>query len=249
VRYFLIVLLLFCHVCVAQKVTLGVQNISYYPHYDYTDDRQDSLLEWLLLQIQEDTDLDIDVQALPIKRLDHAFFDAGSIDLIFPVNPNWYPDKTDLTYSTAIVNIIGSTMVKSANIDMTLDDFKVLVVPFGFKPIEWIKIQNDYGFRVFEVPDATQSLNMVLNGRADGADIEYNVARYLLAKSGKTQQLQIGPNLPLSKVAFHFAGKKGSAAIATINQWMLENQAHVEAYKKTLNLLEHEHLILPVSAR
>ncbi|XOV79753.1 MAG: hypothetical protein ACFHVJ_02065 [Aestuariibacter sp.] len=233
-------LLMYCHICAANKVTLGVQNIAYYPHYDYTDERQDSLLEWLLLQIEQDTELEFEVRSLPIKRLDHAFFEAREIDLIFPVNPRWYPGIEHLEYSAPIVNIIGGTMVKPEKANMVLDEFKVLVVPFGFKPIEWFKIKDKNSFRIFEVADAKKSLNMVLSGRADGADIEYNVAQYLLARMGKTKKLKLAHHLPLSKVSFHIAGIKDSPSIEAISQWIMENTAHIKAYKKALNLIEHD---------
>lgn len=236
------------HFAFAESITVGVQDISYFPHYDYTDDQQHSLFEWLLEEIEQDTELTFDVQSLPIKRLDHAFFNTKELDLIFPTNPNWYQNRADIAFSKPIVNIIGGTMVKAHNSKLTMHDFKVLVVPFGFKPIEWQKIQSEYLFRILEVPDASNSINMVLNGRADGADIEFNVANYLLRKMGRSGELSLGTELPVSNIGFHIAGHKKQEAnegapITIINHWIEHNAEKLQSYKDKLNIVEHDELL------
>ena len=77
-------------------------------------------------------------------------------------------------------------MVKPSNANLDMAKFNTLAVPRGFTPIQWFKLQGRYDFNIVEVSTAWDALNMVLLGRADGADIEFNVANALMKEKERT---------------------------------------------------------------
>lgn len=238
VLVFALAFLGFCGNSAATKYTIGVQELAYFPHYDFTDQESNSLFEQLLKAFSDDTGIQFEIVRLPIKRLDNAFYNQKNIDFMFPSNPQWQ-DEVDVTYSLPLVNIIGGTMVRPEKKGSGLANFQSLTVPFGFKPVEWIKLSDEIHINFIELQDAQKCLNLVLSGRADGADIEFSVANYLVQEMGLPNALVIDTDLPTSQVGFHLATWKHKKVIKHLNQWLTDNASRVKQLKQDLAIVEH----------
>lgn len=218
--------------------TIGVQNIHYFPHYDFTDNEKNSLLEQLILLFEEQTEVQINAVALPIKRLEKEFFETKSLDLIYPANPRWYAHrKTTTYYSNKITTAIAGTMVLKTG--QAAEDIRSISIPFGFKPVKWLQDPRIRNLKPFGVPDALQALRMVESGRVQAADVELNVARHL--NQYLATPLIIDTNLPGALIDFKIASIKHPELITQWNTFLAENVSHIAEIKETLNLIEHLH--------
>jgi len=129
-------------------------------------------------------------------------------------------------------------MVKTENRNMELSEFSILAVPRGFTPIEWYKLKDQYEFQILEVANAWDALQMVMLGRADGADIEFNVARALLNKYKKSDALDLGQKLPFSSIHFFMATYNQHFLLTKFDTFMRDNHQAIEALKQKYQLQE-----------
>ena len=222
-------------------ISVGIANINYYPHHLFNDTESDGYIFDLLLEFEANSNYQINYVPLPIKRLKHRFFSQQNIDVLYPYNPNWHKKQGKniaLIYSAPIVGIIGGTMVLKENVGRGLDEFQILGVPRGFTPIEWFKLQQQKKVSIVEVATALDALNMVLRGRVDGADVEYNVAKHLLSKMKQRGKLTMDPSLPYSLVDFHFVTINKKQFIKDLNEFMKQNPDTIRKIKKRFDLKE-----------
>ena len=219
----------------ANSYTIGVQNIRYFPHYDFTDADKNSYLEQVLILFEEKTQIEINAVSLPIKRLEKAFFEDQSLDLIYPANPRWYAKKPVTTwYSNKLITTISGTMVLQTGQETS--DIRSISIPFGFEPVKWTQDPQVRHLKTFGVPDALQALRMVESGRVQAADVELNVALHLnqyLATS-----LVIDTDLPAVLIDFSIATVKHPELITRWNEFLIEYVNEIDEIKATLGIIE-----------
>jgi polar amino acid transport system substrate-binding protein len=229
--------------CDKKTYTIGVQAIDYSPHYNFVTNNSVNFFEEFIVWLKHKTGCNFEVVSLPIKRLNLAFEQQKNIDFIYPDNPNWHDTtqvkKEDIqrTYSPEITSALGGTMVKAINKNISLTDFNILAIPRGFTPVAWLPLQNKYKVKFREVTDGKAALLMVQTGRVDGADIEYNVAQYLINKY-KLTPLVLAKNLPFTPTGFHLSTFSQLKMMSTINELVINNQADINEIKQKVKLLE-----------
>lgn len=225
----------------AKPLTVGIQNIHYYPHYDFSGQQASGYIYDLLELFAANSQYEFIYVPLPIKRLQHELLNTHQVDLMYPDNPRWavHQKNTEIRhFSPRLVNILGGTMVLSKNQDQRLSEFETLSVPRGFTPVEWLKIQHQNRVQMVEVGDGLSALKMVLLGRADGADVEFNVATHILKSIGQSNQLSLAPHLPYSETGFHLSTVHYAQVMVDLEKFLYENQAEVKDLKQKYALIE-----------
>ncbi|WP_338291641.1 hypothetical protein [Planctobacterium marinum] len=219
----------------AETFVLGVQNFDFFPHYNFTDQNKNSLLEEVLALFELKTGIKLRAVALPTKRLEYAFFESKEVDLIYPANKRWYKDKPGAVhYSNSLVTSISGTMVIEKG--LPLKKIRAISIPFGFTPVKWNEEQDARQVQIFGVPDAKMAMQMVVNHRVQAADVEYNVAEHLNLQYG--YDLVLDTNLPLSNPEFQFASIKHPQLITLLNQFLAENKDEIATIKRQLYIKE-----------
>jgi len=225
----------------AKELVVGVQKIAYYPHYDFTGEQPRGYIYDLLALFSQHSDYKFSYIPLPVKRLHHEMLINQSIDLVYPDNPAWIGARFKgykLSFSQPLVNILGGTMVLAKNKGKGFTEFNSLTVTHGFTPVEWLKVRPYHPFKLFEVPDAISALKLVAMGRADGADVEYHVARYLISQDQSLSDLVLDPDLPFSSAGFHLSSIKQSQLIAELDSFIRQNPAEVRQLKAKHQLMD-----------
>lgn len=178
------------------------------------------------------------VKVLPIKRLNYVENSQYPLDFIYPDNPTWHENNVDNRfYSDPIITAMTGMMVRPAEKKMPLEHFKVLAITRGFTPTQWLSLAPKHKIRFQETFNALASLKMVNYNRADGADVEYNVARYLTAKN-KLSPLVLATQLPPWPTPFHLSTQKHPKILMLINQLMSQYPQELKALKAQLNIKE-----------
>jgi len=229
------------HACPDKNKTyvIGVQAIDYSPHYNFIQQGKANFFGDFVLWLSEQTQCNFQVKVLPIKRLNAEFEKTDNIDFVYPDNPNWHDSAINAKryYSKRLVTALGGTMVKPEHELISIEQFTNLAFPRGFSPVAWYPLQAKYGIQFTETLNATSALKMVLVNRVDGADIELNVARYLIDKAGM-EPLVLAKNLPFTPTGFHLSTYRETALLEQINTLISNRQLDLAVLKQKAKLIE-----------
>jgi len=166
-----------------ESYVIGVQSIDYSPHYNFIEQGAPSYFSLFLNWLEQKTSCKFSVKVLPIKRLNYSKNSQYSLDFIYPDNSTWHIENSDdRFYSDPIITAMTGMMVRPKEQKMPLEHFKVLAITRGFTPTQWLSLAPKHQIKFQETFNALASLKMVIYNRADGADVEFNVANYLTKK-------------------------------------------------------------------
>ena len=223
----------------AEKMTytIGTQSISYKPHYDFSSPEIDSFAEEILQLFADEQNIQFIFVPFPIKRLNIA----NNVDFIYPDNPRWRDaqnHQSQLSFSKPLIHILGCTMVLARRQHMQLNELKTVAVPRGFTPDHLLKAQAESYFELVETSNAESALKMVLKGRVDAADVEMNVANFVLRQLNQPNALVPGTELPASRVGFHLSSARHAELLLAFNRFLKNNHAQIEDFKLKYQLKE-----------
>jgi ABC-type amino acid transport substrate-binding protein len=237
----LLVLLVFTPLTRAGHFVVGSENINYFPHYNFVSNQPDKGYAWAVLQaFAKAAGHSFEYQAFPIKRLQRELLE-NRIDFSYPDNPSWQSkkqDQTDKIFSQKFITSYGNTMVLATRKSTGLIDFDTVAVPHGFTSVMYAELVAKNRIQLLTVPDALSALKLVLMGRVDGADVEYNVANYLLRQQGQKGALIHDLSLPSDPVTFHLSTRKHPIIIKQLNQFLSSNNTLLKDLKATYQLIE-----------
>lgn len=223
----------------AGNYVIGIEEIDYYPHYDFSRGQKRGYFVDLMKLFENHSGHTFKFEPLPVKRLYHS--STSGIDLIYPDNPKWqqYLEAgVEKHYSDPVIYTLGSTLVRPEQQHIHLNQFRTLAVIHGFAPTKWLALQSRYNYRIVDVPDVASALGLVLKGRLDGANIEYNVAQHYLRGIQQQDKLVIGEFLPFTQLPFLISTAKYPELIQEFNLFLQEKAAEVAALKRLYQLQE-----------
>lgn len=218
----------------AGNYVIGVENISYYPHYDFNQPpEKQGFARELFDSFAADSGHTFTYKSLPVSRLLDNFFD-GDVDLKYPDNALWASDlrgKYDIKYSDSVVGYIDGVATKSSTTDL-----KVLTTVRGFSP--WLFLDDIKAGKLTlrEQNDVHQLIKFVLAGRADGAYSNIDIINYHLKKMGKTGELEFRSDLAYSQSAYNISTIAYPELITEFNQWLADNAEKIKALKTKYHL-------------
>jgi len=216
---------------------IGVQAIDYSPHYNFIEQNTPNYFGNFIQWVESKTQCKFLFKILPIKRLNLTFNPRSNLDFIYPDNATWHTESDQRIYSHAIALALGSTMVKPENINLTLENFNILAIPSGFTPAAWLNLPPKYPITIHETVNAKSALLMTIYQRADGADVEYNVANYLIKKY-HYNPLVLAKHLPFSPTTFHISTFNHPKLLTLINQLITAYPDEINQLKAQVNLHE-----------
>jgi len=225
----------------AKEFTIGVENINYYPHYDFSVGKKSGYIYDLLELFSSKNNHHFKYVVLPVKRLRKKMLETNQIDFMYPDNPIWeqYLTSNDnKIYSDPIITTIGGTLVKKERLGKGVYAVKSLSIPHGFTSTEWLKIKKERSLEILEVQDAKTALGLVIKGRVDAADVEYNVSQHLLKKMNKEKDVKLDPQLPFIDVSFKLSTLNHISTINEFNIFLSENKKSIDVLKKKYKLIE-----------
>jgi len=223
----------------ADSYVIGIEQIDYYPHYDFSNNKQRGYFFDLIQLFSEKSGHRFKFMPLPVKRLYQSA--KSDIDFIYPDNPLWQQYNEpgiDKSFSAPVIFTLGSTLVKPELQHISLEQFRSLAVIHGFVPTKWLALKDRYKYRMVDVPDVASALGLVLKGRLDGANIEYNVAQHYLRTIAAQDQLVIAEQLPFTQLPFLLSTVKHPQLLAQFDQFLIEHAGQIAALKRKYQLQE-----------
>lgn len=213
-----------------ERFLVGVQDIRYFPHYDFRSEDKGAL--WAILEaFSQHTGYRFEYVAYPIKRLNREIMD-GKLDFVFPENPKWYNQQVPeniKTYSKPLYKALGGSFALRQDTPLVAKDVRRLVIPRGFSPVMWRDQIEQGRTTLIEVTDSHAALNLLLKGRANVADLEYAVVLHLKNSNPAYENIEFVTTLPYDVVSFHIATIAHPELLNAFDAFISENRTTVDS--------------------
>jgi ABC-type amino acid transport substrate-binding protein len=222
-----------------QVVRVGIQEIDYYPHFDFSSQPPRGYFYELMRLFAQRSKLKIEFVPLPVRRLYQEA--ADGVDVVYPDNPRWQRYlvvNLSKYYSAPVEMNLGTTLVLPENRDMPLGKVRSVAIIHGFTPTKWLEMASQYRYRLVEVADVDSALGLVLKGRVDAANVEYHVAQHYMQQHKLQGKLVVGSQLPYTQLAFLLSSFRDEALIQQFNQFLQQNAADVDALRQKYQLFQ-----------
>ncbi len=210
VFYFVVILYIGNRPVQAKEYIIGVEDVSYYPFYDFSTQNveQESFIKELLSTFFHSKGYQFKFVALPVRRFDKWYIEEA-IDFKFPDNDRWRDEeskKLNVSYSEPVLYLRAGSYVLKKNKNMSRQRAKRLGTIFGFFPTLWYdRIENE----TIELIEASSSISLVkhlLRGNVDVINIDINVIKYNLQLLRKDEDaVVLNENIHHENYAYHFS--------------------------------------------
>lgn len=237
---------LFClcigKVAKAGTFVIGVEDVSYYPYFDFTSHKT-TFAKALFDQFAKDSGHQISYLPLPIKQFPKWLYEEN-IDFKFPDNVRWQ-EKTNIHhlnihFSDEIVAMTAGTLVMAKNKDKEQAFFKTIGTITGFYPTLWLTQIEQGKVRIYEDSSPKILVKHLVNGHIDGLDIDLAVAKDGMKNLHIQEKLVINNNLTKQLYAYQMSTVKYPEIIKQFNQWLVKRGQYIDDLKAEFGILAVE---------
>jgi len=222
----------------AETITVGVEDLRYYPHYSMEDGEYKGFARGLLDAWAEDRGLTLSYEPFPIKRL-MSMLVEGQVDLKYPDNAYWSADLKDgknVVYSDEVVEYIDGVSVQPDNLGKGMGSVEKLGTVRGFTPWSWLDEIKSNAVELSELNELEGLIRQAMTGRIDAAYANVSVIDYQLEQMGAAGELSFDPDLKHTRDFYYLSTTTRPDLIEDFNAWMAENAETVAALKTKYNV-------------
>ncbi|OUR94971.1 hypothetical protein A9Q81_14500 [Gammaproteobacteria bacterium 42_54_T18] len=204
---------------------VGVENLEYYPLYEYKDGQYKGLAQTMLDQFGKDKGHTFEYKPFPVLRLTKYFVEKA-VDFKFPDNEYWAKDAKlghTVVYSDPVMEYTDGVLVIPERKGKGIDGFKKLGTVRGFTPWTYMSLIKSGSITVNEGNSLNAVVKQALNNRVDGAYFNVSVAKYFLEHQlKKPNVLVFDESLPHTTSNYHLSSIKHPNIIKQFNAWQIE---------------------------
>lgn len=237
--------LLFANInlAISQEFIIGVEEVSYYPLYDFSaaGTNKPSFSKDLLTTFFEQHDYSYRFIALPIKRFNKWYIE-NSIDFKFPDNMRWRDGeqhKLNITFSQPVVKLMAGTYVLKSNAKFERDKIEKLATILGFVPTLWLDKIESGELQLIEDSTPFGIVKHILHGNVEATNIDANVIRYNLKLLGKPNAIVLNTNIKHEVFSYHLSSIKHPEVIEQFNSFLQKNSALLQQLKQKYDINEN----------
>jgi hypothetical protein len=230
------------HFTYAQEYIIGVEQVSYYPLFDYTatDTNRPSFTKDILTAFFEHHNYSYRFVALPIKRFNKWYVEKG-IDFKFPDNVRWRTDKqlsSKITFSQSVVKLMAGSYVLKSNANYQRNDIKKLGTILGFVPTLWFDKVESNELQLIEENTPYGIIKHILYGNVDATNIDSNVIRHNLKLLKKPNAIVLNTNIKHEVFSYHLSSIKHPQIIKQFNAFLQNNPKLLQQLKAKYDIIE-----------
>jgi hypothetical protein len=218
----------------AQKLVVGVEDVSYFPYFDYTSSKT-SFSKSVLDKFAADTGHTVNYVPLPIKQFSKWLYESN-VDFKFPDNQRWQDesqsDSRATYFSDSILYMRAGTVVLAKNKDKPAVFFKNLGMITGFFPTLWLEAIANKQVNILDDTSPKVLVTHLVNGIVDGIDIDIAVANHYLKELNINEQLVYSSQLSQEVFSHQLSTLKYPDTINQFNQWLANNQKYINTLKQ-----------------
>jgi len=216
----------------AKDLTVGVENIEYYPIYSIQNGKYVGAAQEILDAFATKYNHNITYKPLPVKRLFNEFVEE-KVDLKFPDNAYWAQDLKkgkDVKYSASTIEYIDGVMVLPKN--KAKGGLKKLGTMRGFTPWEFLGDIKAGRVQTNEQIKLDSLMKLVSSGRIDGVYFNTKVSEYYLKHSDFDNNLVVfDESLPHTRSAYHLSSIKHGDIIKQFDEFLEQEAAMIDEIK------------------
>jgi len=220
----------------ADTITVGIENLNYFPYYNTSDGNKAGAAVELLEKFNDNSEHKIQLKALPVARLLPTFL-SKKVDYKFPANPNWAKkakEGTNLVYSDPIFKFTDGVLVKKGNQGKGI---KRLGVVRGFTAWDFLDKIESGEVTVTEGSNLESMVKMLDLSRIDGIYCNVNVANYIVNKVfGNNDNIVFDESLPHTTSNYHLASHGNTKVIEDLNAFLIKENVYIKELKNQYNI-------------
>ena len=229
----------------AGTYVVGLQNFDYYPHYNFTTDYDKGFI-WAVLELfGKKSGHKFIYETMPVPRLQKEL-SKGTVDLIYPDNPVFYPDGNDIegkVYSDDVVRTLSGAIVKHDSMSMKMEDVTTVSLPYGFTPLDWDGKEKSGEITFVETKNSLAALLLVEQNKTEAAEVDYFVTKHLSDADPTVGDFVIAPSLPTNIIGFKLATIEETALVTEFNYFLQKNSQEIQALKARYGLTDPEKIL------
>ncbi len=223
----------------AGNFIIGVEDLDYYPIYQYSSGKYSGAAGEILDKFAELNNHTLTYKSFPITRLNKNYL-SGKVDFRFPDNAFWAQDQKsgyDIQYSQPVIQFIDGVMVKPENKGKGLSQLKRLGLVRGFTAWDYLSYIKDGSVTTKQANDLEILIQLTTNSRCDGAYFNVDIATYYLKEKMKSADaLVFDPELPHTKSHYSLSSFKHPEIVAEFNQFLIDQAAWIKTVKDKYQL-------------
>lgn len=218
----------------ATDFIIGVEDIAYYPYYNFKS-QQPSFSKDLLDKFAQDSGHKITYLPLPINQFSKWLFE-DDVDFKYPDNRRWQEAwdsrRLNIYYSDDIVRLTAGTVILRKNQHRKQDYFKNIGIITGFLPTQWVEQLKQGSVNIIEDSSPKVLVNQLVHNIVDGLDIDLAVANYHLKELKLEEELIVVRNTSRQVFSYQLSSLKYPLVIEQFNRWLAQNQSFIEKLKQ-----------------
>lgn len=219
-----------------KSLIIGVQEFSYYPHYDIKGEEFVGYSRDLLDAFAATQHYLITYKTMPYRRLVQQFL-AGKVDLQYPDNSYWLSNlKSDyvIIYSQPAVSYIDGAHVLAENYGKGIDAIQSLGTLIGFSPIQYFPLEQEGKLSISYAATVPGLVKQVHRKRLDAVYLNVDVVKHQERDTAKA--LVFDESLPFIKSGYTMSTIQHPEVIEDFNQFLVTHKKTVDAIKRKYGL-------------
>ena len=230
----------------AKTFVIGVEDVSYYPIYDFssTTEHRPSFTKELLSSFFEAHQYSYRFIALPIKRFNQWYIEQ-EIDFKFPDNVRWQQQaekELAIIFSDPVLRLTSGVYMLKSRLPMARGEVKSLGTILGFHPTLWLDDIRAGKVALQEESSPLSIVKHVLRGNLDATNIDGNVIRYNLASLKRSGELVLNRAIRHESYAYHFSTIKYPEVIEQFDAFLKSHAGFIRALRQKYNITESMNL-------
>lgn len=230
---------LFCApVLLAKNLVIGVEDIAYYPYFDFTASNN-SFSKMVFDKFASDSGHSVTYVPLPIKQFS-KWLHKSNVDFKFPDSRRWQdssPSDSHAThFSESVLYMRAGTIVLEINQDKPSTFFKSLGMIDGYYPNLWLEKIARNEVNLLRDTSAKVLVKQLVNEIVDGIDIDLGVAQYYMKELQIDQPITYSSQLKQNVFSYQLSTLKYPEIIEQFNHWLAANQHFLSKIKTQLRI-------------
>jgi hypothetical protein len=210
-----------------QIFAVGVENTpNFLPYSEYRNGEYHGAGRDLLDAFAARQGIQFKYVVLPLRRKNQMLRE-GSIDFVFPDNPNWNAQEKagiQLSYAQMLPYTDG-TLVRGGDVGKGVDRIRLLAIPLGFTPVAWLSQIGSRSVRIVEASDYDSIYQMVERNHVNAAYMNIHVAERYQAIGDMSAAIRYDPALPHEDSVFDVSSIKYDALIDAMRNYFSSDEA------------------------
>jgi len=226
----------------AQEFFIGVEDVSYYPLYEFKSNRNTYSKE-LLNSFASSKGYKFTYIPLPLKRFE-SWLIEDKIDFKYPDNSRWYSNtslREKFTFSKSTIKLVAGTTVLKSSLKNKKTEFKHVGTLLGFYPSTWIGQIRSGQIKLFEDASTKILVQQLLAKHIDGVDLEPSVIRHYLEELGESGEIVvIDKRYEYEVYDYYFSTIKHPEIIKEFNEFLRTNKALLEELNIKYKIIDYK---------